>query len=135
MGTRAVYTFGNGEDEFHVYKHWDNYPEGAAIFLDAAKRLAWEGNRFEPDEFAASFIAANKTGPGDVRLMQSGSIEEIAPLDIEYHYKIWPAPNGQVIIKAHHVNNWDGYKILETVFYGRLKEFTVKFQQDKAGNE
>lgn len=131
MGTRAVYTFGTGEEEYHVYKHWDNYPEGAAIFLENAKGNAWQAPRFEPDDFAAAFVAANKTGPGDVRLMPSGDIGDVAPADIEYHYRVWPAPNGQLIIKAHQVDNWDGMKVLKVVFYGRLKEFIAKFQKEE----
>jgi hypothetical protein len=83
--TRAVYTFvGDGNQEYHVYKHHDGYPTGAAKWIDNAKRLAWPLPRFEPDEFGASFIAANKGGAGGVRLTHHYNNHG----DLEYRYVI-----------------------------------------------
>ena len=86
MSTRAVYTFTDNRNVFHVYKHHDGYPMEAARSILAALPLAWPLPRFEPDEFAAAFVAANKSQPGGVRLCPSGTFAEIAPLDVEYHY-------------------------------------------------
>ena len=77
MGTRAVYFF---DDTFRndrgttnicaVYKQYDNYPKGAAYHIEAAKDYAWRLPRFEADEFAAAFVAANKPRRGgEVRLI------------------------------------------------------------------
>lgn len=66
MGTRAVYFFydENFQDFYGVYKHYDNYPSGAASHIEAAKEYAWALPRFEADEFAAAFVAANKNPKG-----------------------------------------------------------------------
>ena len=70
MGTRAIYKFEDSNDECFVYKHYDNYPQGAVHFIEAAKEFAWELPRFEADEFASAFVAANKNkAGGEVRLV------------------------------------------------------------------
>jgi hypothetical protein len=84
MGTRAVYTFKDAHDSFHVYKHFDNDPAGACDFIHKAKKLAWPLPRFEADEFAASFIAANKDDAGGVRLTKSPTHH----FDLGYVYEI-----------------------------------------------
>lgn len=92
MSTRAMYTFrsADGSEEFHVYKHQDGYPTGAAEALVAALEYAWPLPRYEADEFAAAFVAANKSHSGGVRLMPSGKFEDVAPYDLEYRYIIQP---------------------------------------------
>jgi len=67
----------------YVYKHWDGYPSGIASALSKATNYAWELPRFEADEFAASFIVANKTGPGDVRVLTKASGHMV-----DYHYVV-----------------------------------------------
>ncbi len=71
MSTNAVYffddTFKNDRGTTNicaVYKHYDNYPEGAASHIEAAKDYAWKLPRFEADEFASAFVAANKNKDG-----------------------------------------------------------------------
>jgi hypothetical protein len=71
-----------------VYKHHDGYPSGAIQWIAAARALAWPFPRFEADEFGAAFIAANKNGPGSVRLVGQGNWQDLAPGDIEYVYVI-----------------------------------------------
>jgi len=72
MGTRAIYIFEDDHEEVHVYKHYDNYPQGAVDFIENAKEFAWELPRFEADEFAAAFVAANKNRKGgEVRLVNA----------------------------------------------------------------
>jgi len=68
MSTRAVYTFKDESEEHHVYKHHDGYPSGGIKFILKALDKSWQLPRFEADEFAASFIAANKENAGDLRL-------------------------------------------------------------------
>ena len=66
MSTRACYRFISDEGPtgwpgpITVYKHSDGYPSGAAEWIEAAKEYAWPLPRFEHDEFAAAFVAANK---------------------------------------------------------------------------
>lgn len=70
MGTRAIYIFESANEEVAVYKHYDNYPQGAVDFIEKAKAYAWAFPRFEADEFAAAFVAANKNRKGgEVRLV------------------------------------------------------------------
>jgi hypothetical protein len=71
MGTRAIYIFEDEHEEVAVYKHYDNYPLGAADFIENAKSHAWTLPRFEAGEFGAAFVSANKNqGGGEVRLVQ-----------------------------------------------------------------
>jgi len=86
MSTRAVYSFYDdiSEDGVHAYVHHDGYPAGAAKRIEAAKALAWGLPRFEADEFGASFVAANKTGPGSVRLTPGPDHHG----DLAYRYEI-----------------------------------------------
>ena len=126
MGTRAVYSFyDERNDVFHVYKHHDNYPEGAAEFLTNALDYAWRLPRYEHDEFATAFIAANKhMHGGGVRLTHKPENN----VDIEYVYEILQAKNGQMIIKAWKVNFWkEDEPFREQFFYGRLKDFVIKY--------
>lgn len=120
MGTRAVFTFKNDHESFSIYKHWDGYPEGAASFLTNAIPFAWKLPRFEPCDFAAAFIAANKSnGGGDVYMTTNHE----AHGDLEYFYEIFQSDrNGQMIIHAYHVS-----QELESLFYGRLKDFVKEY--------
>jgi hypothetical protein len=73
MSTRACYRFFplNGPNDWPgvvtVYKHHDGYPAGAAKAIGAALDFAWQLPRFEADEFAAAFVAANKRSVTFVR--------------------------------------------------------------------
>lgn len=121
MGTRAVYTFRDGCGEHHVYSHWDNYPLGAAQkllpMLNSDK--TWTLPRFEADEFAAGFVAELKLGGGGIRLTSGPS----AHPDIEYHYEVFSAQNGQLILRASKVKNWGNQMATKVIFYGRVKDF------------
>lgn len=84
MGTRAVYSFSDDRGTHHVYKHWDGYPAGAFDFITKAIALAWPLPRFEADDFAAAFVAANKTEGGNIRLTNGPENHG----DLEYRYEI-----------------------------------------------
>lgn len=88
MSTRAVFIFKDLEfgTTNIVYKHSDGYPEGACEAINNTLSFAWELPRYEGDEFAAAFVAANKSGQGGVRLVQSP--KHIAA-DVEYIYTVW----------------------------------------------
>lgn len=94
MSTRATFTFvDNIGTEVTIYKHYYGYPLGAAIALHKTIQsgLAWPGGRFEADEFAAAFVAANKDGPGGIRIFQRWD----QALDIKWHYRIVSNPFGK----------------------------------------
>ena len=87
MSTRGLYTFTDSDGaSFTVFKHWDNYPSGAHLFIQKALAFSWDLPRFEADEFAASFIAANKKpSGGDLRLTNDATTNADA-LGVEFHY-------------------------------------------------
>ena len=75
MSTNAIIYVTNDEKTYAIYKHWDGHPQGVQPMIERALTLAWPLPRFEPDEFAAAFVAANKTGSGDVRLLNPDEVE------------------------------------------------------------
>ena len=127
MSTRAIYCFTSDNESHYVYVHHDGYPQGAYEKLRATVEsgLAWSGwsGRFEADEFGAAFIAANKTGPGSVRLVHGPDVYA----DTAYLYELSASPNGQLILKAYEY----GLDNERTEFYyGRLKDFLKTWAED-----
>jgi len=61
MSTRTTITVFDDSNYFHIYKHWDGYPEAIKPLIQEAKKLAWDLPRFEAGEFAASLIQSLKT--------------------------------------------------------------------------
>ena len=121
MGTRAVYTFIDADDRHSVYKHWDGYPRGACRFIANALPLAWPLPRFEADEFAASFVAANKQQPGHIRLPSGPD----AHGDLAYTYEI-SCRDGQLHVRI----NQAGIAGYRQLFEGTLEaaqEFAATF--------
>ena len=86
MGTHGLFSFEEDDEAFSVYVHWDSYPEGAADKLNKTLESLkiWPLPRYEADEFAAGFIAANKVNPGGFRLANFDD-----SIDHQYQYKIW----------------------------------------------
>jgi hypothetical protein len=88
MSTRAVITFIDERDTFHVYKHHDGYPlseHGVIAAIQKAMPLAWTLPRFEASEFACAFIAANKTRGGGLYL--TGHWNQHGDLDYRYEVR------------------------------------------------
>lgn len=84
MSAGASFEFKDKYDSYLVYKHCDGYPSGAADSIKGALLYAWELPRFEASEFAAAFIAANKThGGGNVYC----DVKEHSS-DVQYRYII-----------------------------------------------
>ena len=75
--TEANHSIGEPDTKYAIYKHHDGYPQGVQPMIEEALTLAWPLPRFEADEFAASFVAANKTGSGDVRLVNPDAASNI----------------------------------------------------------
>lgn len=131
MSTRGFYVFFDGErgrfklGDLNVYRHCDNYPSGAAEALNAAMAKAWELPRFEADEFAAAFIAANKDVAGGLRCFPSGPWQDVAPGDVEYIYFV-TARSGKI-----HVTCAEPGKHL---FEGTLDQFSEWAEKREADN-
>lgn len=122
MGTRAVYTFKSHNEIYHVYKHWDGYPEGAASFFANAVQYAWQGDRFEASDFAAAFIAGNKKkGGGDIYFTKGPK----AHGDLEYVYEVYPnKKTHERSIRAYEVDYNNEDKLTKRkIFDGTMNEF------------
>lgn len=129
MSTRGIYIFQEKDgQEFHVYKHHDNYPSAACEFLVDALRKAWKLPRFEADEFACAFIAANKDSGGEVRLVPHG----VTDMGQDYTYII-SCPNADVfgqskaelMIEFDNINE-DGTKY---TFRGSLSSMLARYSE------
>lgn len=131
MSTRAIYTFTGFGEAHHVYKHHDGYPSGAAQWLEAALELAWKLPRYEPCEFAAAFVAANKKSPGGVRLAKTQSTH----CDVEFAYVIEPDKKIPSLLKVtvYSPSFWDGRPKKTKIWSGPLHTFfaTAKQIEDK----
>jgi hypothetical protein len=70
MSTRACYRFIDPDlsEIVTIYKHSDGYPDGAVCWIAKALAIAWPPPRFEADESAAAFVAANKHSAEQQRL-------------------------------------------------------------------
>lgn len=117
MSTRAAYTFIDREGQdgtHHVYKHHDGYPSGALKAITAALRFAWDLPRFEADEFAAAFVAANKPRHGGgVRLTHDWKLHG----DLEFRYEIF-FYHETLMISAYDLHNDE-----RAIFIGTFAEF------------
>ena len=118
MSTRAVYTFIDDREKFHVYKHWDGYPNvgamehdevGAYAFIRQAKELAWDLPRFEASEFAAAFVARHKREGGGVYLTKGYRYHG----DLSYRYEI-RAVGDKLEVKTF--NCWDRKEKFKKVY-------------------
>lgn len=120
MSTRACYSFKDAHQTFHVYKHSDGYPSGAAQWIAAAIPLAWELPRFEASDFGAAFVAANKHRGGSVYLMPSGAIKDVAPAGIRYRYEI-EAVGEQLVVSAFRTSYWpQDQRVEERIWNGPI---------------
>ena len=112
MGTRAVYTFIDQGNRHSVYKHYDGYPRWGCQFIANTLPLAWPLPRFEADEFAAAFVAANKKQAGDIRLTTGPE----AHGDLAYRYEI-RCPGGRIHVRIYGCAHDD-----QPIFEGTLED-------------
>jgi hypothetical protein len=127
MSTRAVYSFIEGDESYHVYYHFDGYPSGAAQWIENALRFAWETPRFEIDEFAAAFVAGNKVEHGGgIRLiaapisMPANKAARSKTGDLAFRYEI-RCVQGKIRVTAFSTIYWD--KLKETkIWEGPLED-------------
>jgi len=119
MSTRSIVTIKDETDTVHIFKHYDGYPEGIADAIQNTVKsgLAWDLPRFEADEFAAAFAAANKTQGGGIRIVS----KRRAFCDVEYGYTV-TQKDGELHIVATSINGWDVWKEKQ-IFKGNLESF------------
>jgi hypothetical protein len=147
MSTRAVYSFIDTQ-RYHVYKHHDGYPSGAEESITAALGYSWPLPRFEADEFAASFVAANKqpANPesqfrgfqgGGIRLVACSSTKPPAAAaygfasDLEYRYEI-RAKGKDIVVTAFSAGDCTpkGETMLWRGKLSDMAEWAEKFEKD-----
>lgn len=106
MATRCVIEFTEAGTEvgsgFLVYQHWDGDPDTVENNVRGSLPLAWPLPRYEPDEFAAAFVAANKCGTGNIRLLRG---TQDIPGDIERYYRVYMMDNNLVMSCFAHDGN------------------------------
>ena len=125
MVTRGVYTFKEKGQAWHVYVHWDSYPTDAACKFQATltSGKVWPRPRYEADEFAAGFIAANKDKSGNIRLLKGRT----SACDVEYGYTIWPDPKThQLMLQVSATDFWGPKPVERSLWKGLLTNFTVE---------
>lgn len=121
MSTRAVYTFKDKYDTFHVYKHHDGYPSGAAQwirngFLQFNETFDGKPGQFEASELACRFIVANKDRYGGIYMSKGPKHHG----DLEYRYEI-ESCSGGAIMRAYKVP-FDSSEREQLIFEGSLVE-------------
>lgn len=94
------------------HRAWDGYPRCGCQFIANALPLAWPLPRFEAEEFAAAFVAANKKRCGDIYLIAGPQ----APGGLAYRYEI-RCPDGRLHIRIY-ASTGDG----EPLFAGSLED-------------
>lgn len=122
MSTRAVYTFKDRYDTYHVYKHHDGYPSGAALWIEGGFQqfnddFDGEPKQFEASELATRFIVANKGRYGGIYLSKGHTYHG----DLEYRYEIESDSSG-AIIRAYKIP-FESNVPEQIIFRGTLKEF------------
>ena len=98
MSTHALYVFKDKHDTLKVYGHCDGYPTGATEQILKSFEKSWELGRYEASDFAAAFVAANKTYGGGVYIVNK------TKMGVDYRYVIEPPSfdsNLQPIVTAY----------------------------------
>lgn len=127
MSTRATLTISDIEDQFHIYRHHDGYPDtphGVIHDVREAMHKAWPLPRFEAADFGAALVAQMKHNRGSVYLTKDAKRH----LDSEYHYDI-TADKNDILLTVKKV----AYSVdrLITQFEGTLEEAIDYYKPDQ----
>lgn len=116
MGTKAIIRFEDEDTRAWVYQQYDGYPSGVQSCITKALAYAWTLPRFEADEFAAAYLAANKKeGGGNFRICTKPSVTWA-----EFVYVVEQTPEGLFVRIGHcagedelgrpdYQTTWEGY--------------------------
>lgn len=89
MSTQGLFSFVAGNETFNVLTtQGGSYPKAAVRKLQKTLPLAWPPPLFEPGEFAAAFVAGNKMGPGEVRILSNDDALQAVFGSVAYRYVI-----------------------------------------------
>jgi hypothetical protein len=115
MSTNAIITFSDEEYSYSIYQQYDGDPKEVAKSLTAALEFAWPLPRFEPEEFAAAYIRANKVRAGGLYLTHKGEYEETP-----YAYRV-TLEDEQIRVHVTTPNNTfsSGYYLKDLGQFGR----------------
>lgn len=100
MSTRCSIEFKDAFGSFNVYQHSDGYPSSIVPNIQRALKQAWELPRYEADECGAAYVAANKTGAGNLRLMDGGPRAWVKICDACYHYVV-TLEGGELLVTVY----------------------------------
>ncbi len=118
MSTRACYEF----EHATVYKHHDNYPSGAAHFLQ--NMLDWiaanNDDMCPPTGYGEAFLRAN------IRAELTSCAADHG--DLEYIYTIYP--NGRIHMAEIKYAAPRFYKTVTTCYCGTIEDFIAKYDEE-----
>lgn len=92
MSTRANIIFREKRDSvigLTVYQHYDGYPTETVPNIIKALAKAWKLPRYEADEFATAFIAANKQDAGGFRFEGTWKEGDQDSMGVEWVYHVF----------------------------------------------
>ena len=138
MGTRAVVTFYDHSSEgnnlpyqvnhrgHHVYRQHDGYPSNVLHVLQSVvdKKMCWDLPRFEADEFATGYVAHEKEGSGNIRLLKNA--DDIIGLSYRYYVTL-VEEELHISVYAADFSNIDDDDLL---FRGTLSA-AIKWEQER----
>ena len=138
MSTRAVISFIDEYDEFHVYQHCDGYPSGIIENLERSLTVSWKLPRFEAMKSAAAYIWAgiqnsvdwnekNKSKFNWITNENAGSIYCTKSWenhgDLEYRYEVRAKGNDLMIQVYNMENDW------QFMWGGTFTQFKAQFSK------
>ena len=133
MGTKAAIKFAddNGAQAI-VYTQYDGDPQGIQrkILRAIDEGLVWDLPRYEADEFAAGFIAANKKYSGGLRVLST-----MSDLWCDFVYVVnFNSDLGEIGVTVGHCKGQDELDRPEYVFTGmeRLSTMHTAYAEDAA---
>ena len=141
MATRATYTLRQKETRagaprkggvYHVYIHYDGYPEGAAEYFAAAMKL-------RALRYSAENLDAGLRGSLPEQFIRANALAEFTNHpddhgDTEFHYDIAEVYNAEkrettVTVKAYKLANFSEKVLPRTEFFnGPIEEFIKRYQ-------
>lgn len=118
MATRGIYVFTSEKyGKINIYNHWDNYPDGARGFFDAALKFEKSKDAAPNASFLDCFLKANPA----TEIIGCG--QEIPNWGQDYVYLVNEKENG-VFLEVYGT-----YKHFS--FVGTLEEFLNSNDQEK----
>jgi hypothetical protein len=113
MSTNAIIKFADDRVTYFIYKQCDGYPSEVIKCINNALSISFKLPRYEADEFACSFIAANKQREGHLYLLNKTEYEEIK-YNIHYMYVVQMIKS-KLQVKIYEVDFAENHILIDTV--------------------